>query len=200
MILGVTGNIASGKSLVAELLRRRGARVLSADQLAREIVAPGSALLAELAELFGAEVIGSDGGLNREILADIVFADEGARQRLNALLHPAIGRLAEERLAQLAASAAPLIVYEAPLLYEAGAEGRVDKVLVVTVSPKVQLERLCRRDRLDEEAASQRVAAQMPQADKVARADYLVDNSGSRAELEQRVERLWRELVGREVV
>ncbi len=191
LILGITGNIASGKSLVAELLRRRGAVLLSADQLARDVVAPGSQLLDELADEFGRQILASDGSLDRKALADLVFADDAARDRLNSLLHPAIGQLAESRLAALRQTAAPLIVYEAPLLFEAGAQGRVDRVLVVTITPALQLKRLMERDHLTPEEAQQRIDAQMPQGEKVARADYLIDNSGSRAELERLVEKLW---------
>ncbi len=195
LILGVTGNIASGKSQVAELLRQRGASVLSADQLAREVVAPGTRLLKALASEFGEKIIREDASLDRELLGRLVFADEARRQRLNALLHPAIARLAEEHLATLVASGPPLVVYEAPLLFEAGAESRVDKVLVVTISSVLQVERLMARDHCSLLEAQRRIAAQMPQQQKVARADYLIDNSGSFTELEQAVADLWQRLV-----
>lgn len=168
--------------------------MLSADQLARELVEPGSGLLAELVVLFGEEILTKDGGLDRECLGQLIFADETARQRLNALLHPAIAKLSERRLAGLVTSGAALIVYEAPLLFEAGAEKRVDKVLVVRVDPELQLQRIVARDQLDEPAARLRVAAQMSQQAKVARADYLIDNSGSITDLEKEVARLWHEL------
>ncbi len=194
LILGITGSIASGKSLVAELLRQKGAFVLSADQLARELVEPGSPLLDRLATLFGVEILTENGELDRENLGRLVFDDEEARQKLNALLHPAIATLSEQRLAELVKNGAALIVYEAPLLFEAGAEKRVDKVLVVTVDPRIQLQRIVARDRLDEPAARLRVAAQMSQLEKAARADYLIDNSGSFTDLEKEVDRLWLEL------
>jgi dephospho-CoA kinase len=194
LILGITGNIASGKSRVAELLRNRGAAVLSADQLARELVEPGSHLLDELVVMFGAQILSEDGGLDRESLGQLVFADEDARHRLNRLLHPAIAQLSEQRLTALVESGAALVVYEAPLLFEAGAEKRVDKVLVVTVEPDIQLRRLIERDLLDEPAAQMRIAAQMPQREKVLRADYLIDNSGSFADLDRAVDKLWIEL------
>ena len=159
MILGITGNIASGKSLVAELLHKRGAAVLSADQLARELVEPGSPLLDRLVIIFGVEILTENGELDRDNLGRLVFDDEEARQKLNALLHPAIAALSEQRLAELVKSGATLIAYEAPLLFEARAEQRVDKVLVVTVDPDVQLQRIVERDRLDGPAARLRVAA-----------------------------------------
>ncbi len=196
MILGITGSIASGKSLVAELLRKRGAAVLSADQLARELVEPGSPLLDELVLLFGVRILAADGALDRKSLGHLVFTDEAARQRLNGLLHPAIAQLSAQRLASLAKSGTALVVYEAPLLFEAGAEKRVDKVLVVTVDPEVQLQRLVQRDNLSLSAAHQRISTQMAQSKKATRADYLIDNSGSLADLEQKLDRLWLELVG----
>ena len=196
LILGITGNIASGKSLVVELLSRKGAAVLSADLLARELVAPGSPVLDQLVDLFGVEILAGDGELDREALGGVVFADDKARQRLNRLMHPAIAALSERRLASLVAGEAPLVVYEAPLLFEVGAEKRVDRVLVVTVELELQLQRLLKRDGLDEIAARRRIDAQMPQQEKVMRADYLIDNSGSLSDLEAEVDMLWLELVG----
>ena len=196
LILGITGNIASGKSLVVELLSRKGAAVLSADLLARELVAPGSPVLDQLVDLFGVEILAGDGELDREALGGLVFADDKARQRLNRLMHPAIAALSEGRLASLVAGEAPLVVYEAPLLFEVGAEKRVDRVLVVTVELELQLQRLLKRDGLDEIAARRRIDAQMPQQEKVMRADYLIDNSGSLSDLEAEVDMLWLELVG----
>lgn len=196
LILGITGSIASGKSLVAAEFSRRGAALVSADQLAREVVKPGSPVLARLVVRFGEGVLDEDGSLDRESLARIVFADEQARAELNQIVHPAIGRLAVEQLQELAASQVPLVVYEAPLLFEAGAEERVDRVLVVKVDPQVQLQRLMARDGLTSADALQRVAAQMSQQEKLARADYVIDNSGSVAETVAQVEQLWQALVG----
>jgi len=196
MVLGITGNIASGKSRVAELLGELGAAVVSADELAREAVAPGSAALAQIVGRFGREVLMPDGGLNREFLGDVVFDDPVARKDLEAITHPAIAALAVARLAELRASGLPLIAYEAPLLFEAGAEGRVDAVLVITVKESVQLERLMRRDGLDEQAARRRIAAQMPQQEKADRADYLIDNSGPWKDCAERVRELYLRLVG----
>ena len=195
VFLGVTGNIASGKSSVCRELARRGALVVDADQLAREVVAPGSPVLEQLVGEFGEEILKSDGSLDRDYLGDLVFSDPDARQRLNAIIHPAIAGLSTQRLQELR-DAAPLIIYEAPLLYEVGADARVDKVLLVTIDPEVQLARLMERDGLDEQSARQRIAAQMPQEQKADRADYLVDNSASREKTIAQIERLWPLLVG----
>lgn len=178
MILGLTGGIASGKSTVAGYFVECGAALVSADQLAREVVNPGSPVLAKLTEVFGEVILTEQGSLNREVLASKVFAAPESRRQLEKIIHPAIAHLAECRLADLRKAPHDLIVYEAPLLFEAGAESRVDRTLVVLVDPQQQLERLCRRDRLSEGEARQRIAAQWPQADKVSRADFVIDNSG----------------------
>lgn len=190
MILGVTGGIASGKSLVTELFGRLGAPVVSADDLAREVVSPGSPLLRQLVERFGPGIIDGTGTLNRKELAAIVFTDGEARLDLNGIMHPAIAALAEERLEKLS-GAAPLVVYEAPLLFEAGAERRVDAIVVVRIGSERQLERLMARNGLTEAEAKSRIAAQMPEAEKVARADFVIDNSGPVEETEAQVRQLF---------
>lgn len=196
MVLGVTGSIAGGKSSVCKMFRRLGAQIVSADALAREVVRPGSDVLVRLVERFGAGILTEQGMLDRAALADKVFADDEARRALNALTHPAIAQLAEQRLRQCAQSGAPLVIYEAPLLFEAGAEKRVDAVLVVKIDPQVQLRRLMARDRLDPEAARRRIAAQLSQQEKLARADYVIDNSGSLAQTQAQVEALFKKLTG----
>ncbi len=179
MILGLTGGIASGKSVVADCLVECGAILVSADLLAREIVNPGSPTLAKLVAAFGVDILTPGGFLNREVMAQTVFADPVARRLLESITHPAIAHLAECRLAELNRAPYDLIVYEVPLLFEAGAESRVDQVLVVVVDPDVQLMRLQQRDNLTEAEARQRIAAQWSQADKVQKADFVIDNSGA---------------------
>ncbi len=197
LILGVTGNIASGKSLVAGALAKKGAALVDADQLAREVVAPGSPVLQQLVTRFGKEILLPGGALDRDRLGEIIFADASAREALNRIIHPAIAELAVARLRRLKQDPrVPLVVYEAPLLFEAGAEGRVDRVLVVQIDPQIQLQRLMARDQLDEAAARQRIAAQLSQEEKLARADYTIDNSGSIEETLQQVASLWQQLVG----
>ncbi|HXV22195.1 MAG TPA: dephospho-CoA kinase [Desulfuromonadales bacterium] len=194
LILGVTGGIASGKSLVTEIFRSLGALVVSADELAREAVLPGSETLNRLVGQFGREILQADGALDRKALAERVFTNAGAREALNRITHPAIAALAEKRLQELSQQAGRLVVYEAPLLFEAGAEKRVDAVLVVRIDEPLQIERLLRRDGLTEEQARARIAAQMPQAEKVARADYVIDNSGSPEATAEQVKKIFRQL------
>ncbi|MDH3998836.1 MAG: dephospho-CoA kinase [Desulfuromonadales bacterium] len=195
MILGLTGGIASGKSTVADLFVELGAMAVSADQLAREVVAPGSPVLAKLVTLFGAEILNPQGALDREVMAQRIFSDPKARKTLDSVTHPAIAHLAECRLKELRQSQQGVIVYEAPLLFEAGAQGRVDLVLVVLAAPQVQRQRLQQRDQLSEEESEQRIAAQWPQADKVQKADFVIENSGPLEQTRAEVGALYRYLL-----
>jgi len=190
MILGLTGSIACGKSFVANCFLACGAILV-----AREVVNPGSPTLAKIVETFGQETLTQGGSLDRAVLAQKVFADPDARRKLEAITHPAIAHLADCRLADLAKAPHDLIVYEAPLLFEAGGEGRVDQTLVVVIDPAVQMQRLLERDGLSEAEARQRIAAQWPQADKVQKADYVIDNSGSREETRATVAALYHYLL-----
>lgn len=178
-VIGLTGGIASGKSVVADVLRGEGVEVVDADALAREVVAPGSDGMREVVEAFGPGVVDAQGRLDREALGRVVFADATARKRLEAITHPRIGRLSMERLARAAAGPAPYVVYEAPLLVETGAYRGLAALVVVSADTVTQLGRMQARDGLDEAAARTRIAAQLPLADKVAVADWVIDNDGS---------------------
>jgi dephospho-CoA kinase len=194
MVLGITGGIATGKSTVTTFFAELGAAVVSADTLAREAVLPGSSALAALAACFGETILAEDGSLDRDALATIVFDDADRRAELNRITHPEIARLADERLQHLREAGAALIVYEAPLLFEANARGRVDKVLVVTASVEVQIARLMARSGLRRSDAIARVEAQMPLAEKIRRADFVIDNSGSVEQTRNAVSVLYRQL------
>ena len=190
-VLGVTGGIASGKSLVTAMLADMGCPVLSADQVARDVVEPGTELLGQLVAIFGSQIVTPIGSLDRDQLGKIIFNNSEARQQLNALMHPAIAVESAARLAELRRSDSSLIVYEAPLLFEADAASRVDEVLVVFVDPEIQVARLCARDGIEREAALAKIAAQWHQSDKLARADYVIDNSGPIDETQAQVEALY---------
>lgn len=198
MILGVTGGIASGKSTAAAILGELGAHVISADQIAREVVAPGSEVLAHLVRMFGEKILNADASLDRKRLADIVFADPAARAELEKVMHPAIAALSQRRLKD-AAQRYPLVVYEAPLLFEANAQERVDKVLCITVEPHIQLQRVQKRDACSRAEAQARIDAQMPQSKKAELSDYVVDNSAGVDALRKQIIALWHaELAGEE--
>jgi len=194
MVLGVTGGIASGKTTVAQAFKALGAVVISADELAREVVRPGGEVLRQIAEHFGSQALRDDGNLNREVMAEIIFNDEDARRVLNRITHPAIASLASKRLREAERDGAALVIYDAPLLFEAGADRQVDKVLVVTVDEEVQVQRVMARDSIDRQQALSRIASQMSQAEKVARADFIIDNTGSPQETQRQVRALMESL------
>jgi dephospho-CoA kinase len=177
-LFGLTGGIASGKSTVAARIRERGVPVIDADELAREVVLPGSAGLRALLEAFGPGIVDDGGMLQRKALAAIVFADAAQRRRLNAITHPLIAALARERAAALAAGGASLGCYEAALLVETGASNRYRPLVVVSCPEHVQIARIRARDAATEAEATARVRAQMPLADKVAAADFVIDTTG----------------------
>jgi dephospho-CoA kinase len=185
--IGLTGGIASGKSSVSRALRELGVVVVDADEIAREVVAPGSEGLREVEAAFGPSVLSSDGSLNREKLAAVVFGDEAARKRLQGITHPRIGRLSAERIAAGLLSSAPYVVYDAPLLVEVGAHRGLDALIVVAASEATQVARAQVRDGAEEAAVRARIAAQLPLAQKTAVADYVIDNDGSLDDLQRRV-------------
>ncbi len=195
-VIGLTGGIASGKSTVARLLVAHGIPVIDADQLARDAVLPGTPALGAVAALVGDGVLRPDGTLDRQALGGRVFADPSLRRRLEAILHPAIKVLAEERLAELRRRGEAVVVYMAPLLIEAGATDRVDELWVVYVDRETQLARVMARDGLSREEAGQRLAAQMPMEEKAALGRIVIDNRGSEADLEERVAELCRRELG----
>lgn len=196
-IIGLTGGIASGKSTVSAMLRELGARVLDADEYAREAVTPGSQGLAEVAAAFGPDVLRPDGSLDRARLGRIVFADEAARKRLNAIVHPRVREAMAADIDRARAEGLPAIVLDVPLLFEGGLDAICDETWVVSVDPATQLARLRARDGSNEAEARARVAAQMPLVDKVARATAVIDNNGTPAQTRAQVERLWREALAR---
>ena len=180
-VFGLTGGLGSGKSTVAAHYRQRGLPVIDADALAREVVTPGSDGLAAIVREFGPEVLRGD-ALDREALARRVFSDPAARQRLEAITHPRIQARRSELEREYSAANHPLIAYEVPLLFEKGLESGLRPVVLVSAPEPVQLERAMRRDGASEPMVRARLAAQLPLADKVARADHVIDNSGPLAQ------------------
>ena len=194
-LIGLTGGIGTGKSTVARMLADRGAALIDADLLAREVVEPGTPALAEIAAEFGPGVLRADGSLDRTALGELVFADEEKRLRLNAITHPRVGELMQRRVAEALASPSPLVVVDVPLLFEGGRQGMFEGVMLVWAPPEVQLSRLVERDGWNQAEARQRVAAQMPVDEKRALATWVIDNSGSLQATLAQVERWWRENV-----
>ncbi|GAB3265044.1 dephospho-CoA kinase [Nocardioides dilutus] len=195
MRVGLTGGIASGKSTVAAMLVDLGAVLIDGDALAREVVARGTPGLAQVVEEFGEGILTPEGDLDRPALGRIVFADEEARRRLEAITHPLIF----ERYAELEAAAPPgsLVVHDIPLLAESGRADTFDAVVVVDVPVEVQVERMVRDRGWTRQEAESRIAAQASREDRLAIATHVIDNTGSLDELEERVRDLFRTLVGR---
>jgi dephospho-CoA kinase len=196
-IVGLTGGIASGKSAVADLLAERGAIIIDADVLAREVVAPGAPGLASVVRRFGRGVLLPDGSLDRAGLGAIVFSDAGARADLNAIVHPAVRARAAELVARTPTDA--VVVQVIPLLVETGQSASFDAVVVVDVDEETQLRRLMARNHLTRADAEARVAAQASRAERLAACDVVVDNSGTLVDLAPRVDALWRRLTRRDV-
>jgi dephospho-CoA kinase len=189
--IGLTGGIASGKSLVAEELAELGAVVIDADVLAREVVEPGTPGLAAVVARFGASVL-TDGRLDRSRLGALIFADPAARRDLERIIHPAVRARAAEL--ERAASDASVVVHVIPLLVETGQASDFDRVVVVDVDPVTQRARLLQRDGFTEVEADRRIAAQATREQRLAAADVVLDNSGSITQLKSRIRQLWEEL------
>ncbi|MFD1429852.1 dephospho-CoA kinase [Lacticaseibacillus mingshuiensis] len=188
--LGLTGGIATGKSTVAAVFKQRGCPVVDADVIAHQVMAPGEPVLQEIAAAFGADVLTPDGALNRKRLGALIFADSAKRRQLDAIDQPHIRVALKRALDEAAATGAPVIVGDIPLMYETNWDKAFDGVAVVTLPESVQLTRLMARDGLSEAAAQARIEAQMPLREKVARADFLIDNSRGQAIREKQVDAL----------
>ncbi|QIX26427.1 dephospho-CoA kinase [Nocardioides sp. JQ2195] len=194
MKVGLTGGIASGKSTVSALLAEQGAMIIDADALAREVVAKGTPGLAAVVAEFGDTLLTADGDLDRPAMGALVFNDEPARRRLEAIIHP----LVFERTVELEAAAGPddVVVHDIPLLAESGRADTFDAVLVVHVPEDVQVERMVRDRGWTEAEARSRIAAQASPQERLAIATHVIDNTGTHEDLRHRVAEVLAELVG----
>jgi dephospho-CoA kinase len=195
--VALTGNIAAGKSTVAELFRGWGAVLIDADRLVRDAQAPGSPVLHRIAARFGADLIGPAGELDRAALRRRVMGDPGARAELERLVHPEVSRRGAALLAEARAGGARIVVSDIPLLFEALDPAAFDVVVLVDAPEPVRRARLLAQRTLSEEDAEQMLAAQMPSADKRARSTYVIDNDADRATLERRAAEVWQALLAR---
>jgi dephospho-CoA kinase len=196
--VGLTGGIGSGKSEVGRRLAARGAVLLDADTAARAVVEPGTPGLARVAETFGPGVLRDDGSLDRAKLAEVVFADDAARGKLNAIVHPLVHahmRAAEQAAVQASGDSA-VIVHDVPLLAEGGRGKDFDLVIVVDAPPEVQVDRLTRRG-MTEDQARARMAAQATRDQRLAVADIVIENSGTLEDLDRRITDVWAGLEAR---
>ena len=194
ILIGLTGNIASGKSEVAKMLADRGATIIDADELAREAVRPETQALRDIVKRWGKEIVLEDGTLDRGALRRIVFADRDELDALNRIVHPGVTRMQDREVARAKERGDPIVVCVIPLLFERNLVDEFDAIVLVDAPRPVRLERLVTNRGLEETEAMNMIAAQMPAELKRARADYFIDNSGSLDQLERDVDALWSSL------
>jgi dephospho-CoA kinase len=191
ILIGLTGNIASGKSEVARMLADHGATVIDADELAREAVAPDTQALKDIVKRWGKDVLQRDGSLDRAALRRIVFADQHELDALNRIVHPGVTRLRDREIAMAKARGDQIVVCVIPLLFERNLVEEFDSIVLVDSPRPLRLERLVSTRGLEETDAMNMIASQMPAELKRARADYCIENSGSLEDLERDVDALW---------
>ncbi len=196
LVLGLTGVVAGGKSTVAQMLQDKGAKLIDFDRLARQVVEPGQPAFQEIIGYFGAQVRAPDGSLDRKRLSAIVFQDMEKRKKLEGFTHPRIYEAFFEQLDRIVGSQEEaIILVDVPLLIEQNLSYLFDQVLVVAASPEVQVERLMARDGISRQEAANIIGSQLPAAEKVGFADFVIDNNGSRAQSQKQVDELWPRIV-----
>lgn len=196
-IIGLTGGVGSGKSTVAEMLREMGADVVDADQAAHAVYAPGTPGFDAVVREFGPDFVREDGNIDRQRLGALVFNDESALRRLNAIVHPLVREWMAARTAEAAERGAEIVIQDVPLLYENGLEGLFSSVLLVYTPEDIQLDRLVHGRGLPPDRARSMIAAQMPIEEKRRRAHHVIDNSGSAEETRRQAEEVWAQMSGR---
>jgi dephospho-CoA kinase len=189
LVIGLTGGIGTGKTTVAQILKELGIKVIHADEIGHQLFTPGSKVYLEVLSSFGPRILQPDGEINRQALGRIVFADQEKRELLNSLTHPAIKARIRTEIKELKAKGKD-VVLDLPLLFEAKMEEEVDEIWVVAVSLQTQLTRVMERNALSYAEAMSRINAQLPLAEKIARADLVIWNEGSKEELREKVELL----------
>lgn len=190
-VVGLTGNIATGKSTVLQYMAEKGAHTIDADKLAHRAMKPGGRAYASIVETFGEEILAADGTIDRKALGRIVFADPAALRRLEAISHPAVFAMAR---CEIHHTEARVVMIEAIKLLEGKTRTLCDEIWVVTARPETQLQRLMNGRGLDRDTAQQRMDAQAPQAEKVRQADRVIENDGSPADLRAQLDAGWAEL------
>lgn len=194
IVIGLTGGIATGKSTVADMMKKEQIPVIDADILAREAVAKEKPAFKKIIEAFGKDILMESGELNRVKLGSIVFADEQKRQLLNQIIHPEVRKEMVNQRDDLIQSGHKLVVLDIPLLFESDLEHFVDYILVVSASEELQLDRLMKRNHLSEEQARNRINAQLPLEEKKKKADAVIDNSGEISETKAQLYRILNKL------
>lgn len=190
MIIGLTGSIASGKSTISAMLKEKGYPIIDADLVARLVVEPGTATLSEIERVFGDQVMNKDGTLNREALGQLIFHEPAKRKQLNDLMHPAIRAEMLRQRDELFEQGEKTLIMDIPLLFESHLQHFVDKILVISVTEEMQLQRLMQRNSLSEEEAKARIRSQLPISEKEKGADAVIYNNGSIEQSKVQLERI----------
>lgn len=194
-IIGLTGNIASGKTEVAKIFKELGAKVIDADKIAREVVEPGEAAWQEVVEEFGGNILNPDGSINRKKLGEIIFNDDKKREQLNRITHPRIMTKLKETIDNYKKENVKLVIIEAALIVERGGLLKlIDELIVVSADAETQIERIMTRDGLRRDEALSRMESQMPISEKTKHATYIIDNSESLEETRKQVEEVWEKI------
>jgi dephospho-CoA kinase len=195
LIVGLTGGVASGKTVVSQVLKEEGAYIIDADQIARELVQPHTPAWNELIRTFGQEILQEDGSIHRKKLADKIFAEPEQRKLLNQILHPRIKEEMDRKTKAIGEKdPVAIVVIDAPLLVELGEHREMDKLIVVTTTPMQQVERLKDRDGTGPDEALRIVSSQMPMEEKLKFADYVIQNEGSLEETKKRAKEIFKDL------
>ena len=195
LIVGLTGGVASGKSLVAKVFQDLGAHIIDADKIVHELLEPGQQAWEEVVKYFGPEIVFPDKTIDRRKLGEIVFNDAKKRAWLNQCLHPKVFAVYSARVKHLSAGALhAIIVLDAALLIETGYHKKMDRIVVVYADQEQQMERLTNRDRFSREQALVRIRSQMPLSEKRKQADYVIENTGTREETEQQAREIFQKL------
>jgi dephospho-CoA kinase len=190
MIIGLTGSIASGKSTISAMLKEKGYPIIDADLVARLVVEPGTSNLREIERTFGNAVMNADGTLNRDALGKLIFDDPAKRKQLNDLMHPAIRSEMLRQRDELFESGQKTLIMDIPLLFESRLQHFVDKILVVSVTEEMQLQRLMSRNSLSKEEATSRIQSQLPISEKEKGADAVIYNNGTIEQSKEQLERI----------
>ena len=195
-VIGLTGNIACGKSLVASMLEELGAKVIDFDDIAKKIVEPSEPTWKEIVDTFGRDVLNPDDTINRKALGDVIFNDDQKRNILNDITHPKIMASARESVEKYRKENVEAVIIEAALIVEKGGlKDLIEKLIVVISDENSQVERLANRNGFSREEAISRINSQMPAIEKAQHADYIIDNSGTQEETQNQVNDLWAELL-----
>ena len=198
-VIGLTGGILSGKSTIAQMLAEKGAAVIDADKLAHEAYKPDAKLNQELVSEFGQEIRKADGSIDRKKLSRIVFGDEKALSRLNAIVHPRMKEMARGEIERFRKKGTRVVILEAALLIEAGWTDLADEIWVALAPPDIAIQRLKERGGLSEDEARARVQAQLPPAERAKHANVIINTDCDKSEVRAQVDKLWKTVANKEV-